>query len=107
MVTRSQQELARARGVAADALLEQLLLGQQQQQQQQKQAENNENPSPSPPQPPHPSQATQGTANLFAAAIGGENQAPAAIQHSTAVHGRTGQHAGHHVTADGRAHNAL
>ena len=31
MVTRSQQELARARGAAADALLEQLLLGQQQQ----------------------------------------------------------------------------
>lgn len=101
MVTRSQQELARARGAAADALLEQLLLGQQQPQQQQ--AENNENQPPSPPQPPHPSQATHDTANLFAAAFGGENQAPAAVQHSTAVHGRTGQHAGHHVTADGRA----
>jgi hypothetical protein len=82
MVTRSQQELARARGVAADALLEQLLLGQQQQQQQQQQAENNENPSSSPPQPPHPSQATQGTANLFAAAT----SLPAFLGHVPPTH---------------------
>jgi hypothetical protein len=96
MPTRDQQELARARGAAADALMEQFYLGQQQQQQQQA-----ENPSPSSPLPPHPSQATQGTADLFAAAFGGENQAPAAVQRPPAVDGRTGQHASPLVAADG------
>jgi hypothetical protein len=72
-------------------------LGQQQQQQQA------ENPSPSLPQPPHPSQATQGIADLFAAAFGGENQAPAAVQRPPAVDGRTGQHASPLVAADGPA----
>ena len=77
--------------------MEQFLLGQQQQQQQAKK------PSPSPPQPPHPSQATQGTAALFAAALGRENQAPAAVQRPPAVDGCTGQHASLLVAADGPA----
>jgi hypothetical protein len=96
MVTRRQAERAHARGAAADAQMEQLLVGQQQQQQA-------ENPSPSLPQPPHPSQATQGIADLFAAAFGGENQAPAAVQRPPAVDGRTGQHASPLVAADGPA----
>ena len=66
MPTHQQINAARERGVGADAMMEEILAGQQQQQQAQP--------------PTLPTQNTAGMANLYTAAYGGEDQDPAAVQ---------------------------
>jgi hypothetical protein len=78
MPTNQQIAAAREQGTIADAMMEEFLVGQQQQQQQ---------------PPPLPPQNTAGMANLYTAAFGVDNQAPAAVQDPPAADSRTGQRA--------------
>jgi hypothetical protein len=75
MPTNQQIAAAREQGTIADAMMEEFLVGQQQQ------------------PPPLPPQNTAGMANLYTAAFGVDNQAPAAMQDPPAVDSRTGQRA--------------
>ena len=96
MPTNEEIAAARARGSEAHALMEELLLAEQQQQQAQ-------NPAPSLEQPPLlPPQATAGMAsNLYTAAYGATNQAPAAVQPRPVINSRTGQQVATTAIADG------
>ena len=90
MPTHQQITAARERGAEADALMEDLLVAIQHHHHQQQQQP-----------PPLPPQITAGMVNLYTAAFGAENQAPAAVQPRPVINSRTGQQVATTAVADG------